>query len=868
MSNSFYTNVQVMGNSILFRGLLNGKRIKKRLPFKPKLYVKSNKPSKYQSLFGEALEQIEFGDINDSKEFIEKYKEVPGFKIYGNTRNDYAFIAEMFQGDIDWDISRISIAYLDIEVGSDNGFPDPDHAHEPITAITLYINNEYHVFGCGQFSVDAIDNPSFKADKKLIIYHSCQDEVDLLTQFVTIWVQYMPDVVTGWNINMFDIPYIVNRMKRLFLDDSGEVDLVKSLSPWGWVKPRVAHLGKKEINMYDVHGISILDYLDLYKKYPAPITRESYKLDFIGELELGVKKLDYSEYGDLNALYRTNYQKFIEYNIQDVTIVLLLEEKNRLIELALTLAYDSKVNYDDVFSQVRMWDTIIYNFLLGKNIIIPPKKEGEKKKQFVGAYVKEPIVGMYHWLASFDFTSLYPHLIMTYNISPETLIEPVDYDDEMREFLIDNAKYITIDGLLSGKVDTSICQRKNISLTPNGQFFRRDRQGFLPALMDKMYKDRAAYQGKMNEGKKKIETNITKQERHELDKVIARYHNLQWTKKICLNSAFGAVGNQYFRFFDVRLAEAITMSAQLSVLWIQKHINEYMNKTIGTTNVDYVVASDTDSVYLNMGELVNKAIPIEKQQALGTLKIIRMMDKLCVDLIQPFIDKSCKNLSDYVNAYQQRLNMKREALCDKGIWTGKKHYMINVWNNEGIEYAKPKLKVVGMEAIKSSTPSIVRKKLKDTFALIMEKDELTVRKFINDFKSEFFAASVQDISFPRGMNNLEEYSNDKTVFSSGTPIHVKGALIFNNQLKQRGLLKKYPQIKEGEKLKFVYLKQPNPLQATVISYATVIPEEFGLDGYLDYEMMYAKTYVDPISDVLDAIGWSIEEKSSLESLFG
>jgi DNA polymerase elongation subunit (family B) len=579
---------------------------------------------------------------------------------------------------------------------------------------------------------------------------------------------------------------------------------------------------------------------------------------------LGEKKLDYSEFETLHQLYKHDYQKFIEYNIKDVELVEKLEDKMKLIELALTLAYDNKVNYDDVFTQVRMWDAIVYNYLLKKKIVIPQMKKGSKSSQYEGAYVKDPILGMHEWVASFDLNSLYPHLIMQYNISMETLIEPAKYNDNMRGF-IQNCN-VNVDNLLHQEIDTAVLKDLGATVTPNGQLFHVNKgQGVLPEIMDSMYKDRTRYKKLAIEAKKKIETVLEdKNQVQYLEKQVARYNNLQLAKKVTLNSAYGALGNQYFRFFDIRIAEGITTAGQLSIRWIEKKINEYMNKLLKTNDQDYVIASDTDSIYLNMGPLVKKLYP----DTSDSKKVIKFMNKVCDEKIQPFIDASYDELKEYVNAYQQRMEMKRESLADKAIWTAKKRYILNVYDSEGVAYAKPKLKIMGLEAVKSSTPSACRQKIKEAITIIMTQTQDDLHKFIEKFREEFRTLPVEDISFPRSVNGLTEYADSAQIFKKGTPIHVKGALVYNHFLRELKLTKRYQQIQEGEKIKFVYLKQPNIFNNNTLAFISGIPKQLEAAQYIDYDLQFEKSFLEPLDIILSAIDWQTEKVDSLDCFFG
>ena len=552
------------------------------------------------------------------------------------------------------------------------------------------------------------------------------------------------------------------------------------------------------------------------------------------------------------------YSVGIEYNIKDVELVDKLDEKLKLVELCLTLAYDTKTNYDDVFAQTRMWDAIIYNNLIAKNIVVPPKEKKEKDGMYVGAYVKDPQIGMFNWVASFDLNSLYPHLIMQYNISPEMLIEPQDYTDGMRQILYDG---VNVDKMLVKSVSLTVLE--GVTCTPNGQFFRTEHQGFLPKLMEDMYENRKKFKKLMLKAQQGYENATDKDEKRELGKQVSRYNNLQLAKKLSLNSAYGAMGSQYFRFFDLRLAAAITLSGQLSIRWIEGKINTYVNTLLKTEDVDYVIASDTDSIYLNMGPLIEK---FYKDQP--TDKTIKMMDKICEDKIQPVIDKYYAELAEYTKAFAQKMQMKREALADKAIWTAKKRYILHVHNNEGVQYAKPKMKIMGLEAIKSSTPSACRDKIKKSLELIMSEPESTLQQFVADFRVEFKTLPLEDISFPRSVNGLTKYAKADTIFDKGTPMHVKASLIFNHTLKEKKLLKKYELIKNGEKIKYISLVTPNPFKNDTIAFQSRIPPEFELHKWIDYNLQFRKAFLDPLDIVLRSIGWKHEKTMSIDDFFG
>ena len=841
---SFYTNVQAIAGHILYRGVLDGKRVKQKIEYSPSLYIQANKKTEYRSLDGELLQRKLFGTIYEAKDYLDKFKDISNARIFGNTRWEYAYIAEHHPDMVEWDQDKILVAVVDIEVGSENGFPDPYDANEPITAIAItYIGSPPIVLGCGDYVVQGDET-----------YIKCRDEWTLCKKFIELWSRKCPDVITGWNTKFFDIPYLINRFNKILGEDE-----TRKLSPWNFIKNRTTNINGRQLIAYEIVGVASLDYIELYKWYaPGGKSQESYRLDNIAQVELGDGKISYDEYENLHQLYRQNYQKFIEYNIKDVDLILRLEDKLKLIELALTLAYDTKSNYEDVFAQTRMWDSLTYSYLLKQNIIVPPKIIQEKDAAFEGAYVKDVKAGLHDYVASFDLNSLYPHLMMQYNISPETLIEPENYTEEMRKVI---SSGVTVDKMLNKSIDTS--ELEGVTITPNGQFFRTDIQGFLPKMMEEMYEDRKKFKNLMIQAKKEYEVEKDESKKYEIEKRIARYDNLQLAKKVSLNSAYGALGSQYFRFYDLRMALGVTTAGQLSIRWIENKINEYMNKLLSTDEIDYVIASDTDSIYLKLGPLVNKVY----SKKTDVNQLIAFMDRVCEDKIQPYIDKSYQELATYVHAYDQKMQMKREALANKGIWIAKKRYILNIYNNEGVQYAEPKMKVMGLEMVKSSTPAAIRTKMKESIKLIINGTEDDIHKFIADFREEFKRMPPEEISTPRGMNGLKTYTDAVSMYKKGTPIHVKGAILYNHHLKELGLTKKYELIKEGEKIKYTYLKMPNPFKETVISYPSRLPKEFELDKYVDYDLQFDKTFLDPIRGILDCIGWKTEKGNSLEDFF-
>ena len=831
----FYTNVQMVGNHFLVRGYENGRHFMTREKFYPTLFVESKGKTKYKTLEGEYVQSIEPGTVRDCREFIKRYDGVDNFKIYGNDRYIYQYISEKYpEEEIKFDTNKIKISTIDIEVKAENGFPDVESAAEEVLLITVqdYTTKQIRTWGQGPFN----------NRQQNVIYKQFRTEYELLNDFINWWMieDNTPEVVTGWNSELYDIPYLVRRIDRIL----GE-KLMKRISPWGLVTERETMImGRKHIS-YDVGGITQLDYLNLYKKFTYK-AQESYRLDYIASVELGQKKLDHSEFDTFKDFYTKGWQKFVEYNIIDVELVDRMEDKMKLIELAIVMAYDAKANYADVFSQVRMWDTIIYNYLKKRNIVIPPIVRSDKDSKYAGAYVKEPIPGKYDWVVSFDLNSLYPHLIMQYNISPETLLP-------------ERHPSATVDRILNQEINFELYS--NNAVCPNGSMYRKDKRGFLPELMDKIYKDRTIYKKKMLQAKQQYEKTPTKA----LEKEIARCNNIQMARKIQLNSAYGAIGNQYFRYYKLANAEAITLSGQVSIRWIENKMNQKINKILKTNDVDYVIASDTDSIYLNLGPLVENVYEGRKKTTEG---IVTFLNKVCEMELEKYIDRCYEELATYVNAYDQKMQMKRENIAERGIWTAKKRYILNVWDSEGVRYDEPKLKMMGIEAVKSSTPAPCRTMIKDGLKLMMSGTEEDVINFIDKCRTDFKKLPPEEIAFPRSVSDVVKYRSYSSIYTKGTPIHCRGALLFNHYIKEKNLTNKYSLINNGEKIKFLYLKKPNIIRENVISFIQDFPRELDLDKYIDYDLQFEKSFVEPLKSILDAIGWNVEKTVNLELFFG
>ena len=831
---SFYTNVLQYGNSLLVRYVENGKRLTKRVKYQPTLFdlVNTRERTGYSTLDGRAVLPHKFDSIRDAKDWIADRDNQD--IVFGNTQYPYCWIADEYPGRVDWDLDQMLVITIDIEVECENGFPKPEDALEPMLSITVKNHQTKRIVVWGLHD--------FRNDRDDVTYIKCESEVHLLKEFLAFWERNVPDIVTGWNTEFFDIPYLCNRIKRVFDEDE-----VKRLSPWRNVFDRQVYQMGRTHQIYTIDGVSALDYYDLYRKFTYT-NQERYTLDHIAYVELGERK-DGNPFDTFREWYTKDYQSFIEYNITDVELVDKLEDKMRLIELCLTMAYEAKVNLTDVLGTVRYWDILIYNHLRERNLVIPPKKEHGKNEKYEGAYVKDPQVGMHNWVMSFDLNSLYPHLIMQYNISPETL---VNSGADLAEGMVDK--------LLEGKAknDTEYC------MTPNGAFFRKDIRGFLPELMESMYNDRVKYKKLMLQAEQEYEDT----KNPALLKDISKYNNIQMAKKISLNSAYGAIGNNWFRYYDLLIATAITTAGQLSIRWIEKALNIHLNKVLKTENIDYVIASDTDSVYITFDALVHKIFG-EGQE---TGKVVTFLDKLAKEKLEPFIDKSYSALATHMNAYDQKMYMKREVIADKGIWTAKKRYILNVHDSEGVRYKEPKLKMMGIEAVKSSTPAPCRARIKDAMNIIMGGTEKELNTFIQDFREEFMKLPPEDIAYPRSCNGVTKYRGTDRLFKQGAPIHVKGGILYNHLVQKNNLSNRYPYIQEGDKVRFLHMKEPNIYQSSAFSFITTLPRELDIMDKIDYDMQFEKSFVEPLRFIAEKAKWLIDSsygtQGTLEDFFG
>lgn len=835
----FYTHVYQRRNDILLRGYENGKRVQRKISYKPYLFVsdRTGKASEWKSLYQKKpLAKMEFANIGEARDFMERYEDVAGFDYHGYTKWQYVYLADEYAGFVDFDLGRINKGFLDIECRSNNGFPSIERALDAITAITISDGKNYTTFAVGDF----------KTDDETVEFIQCLNEKDLLYKFLAHWREMDLDVITGWNVESFDLPYLYNRMCNVIGEEEAD-----KLSPWNHVD-RYKFFDKmgRECQAVRIQGIATLDYMQLYLKFTYH-KQEQYSLGYIGQVELEIDKVDYKALGykNLEDLFQRNHQLYVEYNVHDVRIVVKLDEKMDFISQACAIAYDAHVNLEDAVTSVLLWEAIILNHFNSKKVAMPKRVRSNKGASIAGAYVKDPKPGRYDWLASFDLASLYPHLMMMFNISPEMFIER-DYSCTPDEWL----------NVMRADYWHDVALRENCCIAGSGSKFRKEEQGFLPYLMQHYYDGRKKNKKLMLEYQQKL---VDEPNNKEFARKVVQYNNIQMAMKIILNSAYGATSNQWFLFYNDDIAEAVTLSGQVVIQWAANSLNAFFNNMMGTKNKDYVIASDTDSVYLHLENLVNEYK--KRNSDADTASIVQFLDKFCDQKVQPEINRFFEELAELMNAYEQKMYMKREAIAERGIWTGGKRYIMLVWNNEGVQYQKAKFKMTGIEAVRSSTPTVCRGAIAEAAEIMIRLDEEKFLTYIEDFERKFQSSSVADIARNSSVKDLTKYAGE----TKSVPPHVAGSLAYNDMIKKKGLDDVYPLIRDGDKVKFLKMKVPNPTFGKWIAFPNgELPKELGIEGYVDRQEHYQIGFLQPMTTLANAAGMRVERSFSLNDFFG
>ncbi len=846
MSKSYINVYQSSASIITHLYIEDGIFKEEKVKFKPFLGVHAlgRENTSWTDIYGKPVKIKVFDSIPDMKNW--KKENNVGLDILGDISPVNQFIATTYRKDIKIQKEGLKIWNFDIEVYSDSGFPHANLAQHPVNAITIHeINSDtYQVFSLKDYT----------DERKNVNYTKCSSENDLLNKFLDFFQQEKPAILTGWNINLFDIPYLVNRINRIL-----EPNDVKKMSRDGIIKQheQTTSNGKKQI-FYTLQGHIIWDYMELYKKYQQE-PRERYSLSYISQYELGKDKIDYSEFENLSNLYKLDFQKFIKYNINDTSLVAELDKKLGYIDLALSIMYKVKCIPDVIFGTVQPWDCLIYNELLSRKILCPPNKT-TFKDEYPGGYVKNPIKGLHEWVMVFDIVSSYPNQIRSFNLSPETIISDLETPEELKKV----AKYLSF---IKHESDTNkdICptenleeiekysklfEKYNVCFTANGHFFKKNVEGIIPSIYSRLFNDRLEYKKIAKIKKKEYQKTKDKNTKHEYEQA----ELYSYTLKIILNSGYGNLANVYSRYYDIRIAEAITTNGQTCV----RGVANYLEKKYPMISNVY---SDTDSQMLNVSEIVKQRF---KDKKVDKKAILEFLLKFSQQIIEPNINEFFNRLAKAMNMRELTIKMEPECIADTSIHIAKKRYIMSKLWDEGIFYIdKPKLKIRGVEIVRTSTPEIVRDKLKEAVDLIFEtKDNDKLIEFVDNFKNEFFNSKFEQIAFPRSVT----FSN-YTLQTKGLPIGVRAAFVYNKFIKDNNLQDKYSLISDGDKIKFCLIKEPNLLQSNVVGIPSKLPEELEKIINIDYNEQFKKTFLAPLESIFNTIDWSYERKSSLLDFF-
>lgn len=893
---AFYTFCERVGSRIYHRYIGDdGRRYQEIVGETPlDLFIKGKGDDK--SLYGDQLSKVSFASVADALDFVKKYEGVT--PVYGQTNPVYQFVSNTYPGLIDFDFKKYRILNFDIETRFDGCEDDEEvtvrkvfsEESEVVTVERMKALSDvwevwdavnerwYKVSECPQqnpggfpaakdanYEVLTISCKLFGSPKRVTFglkdyavkdanqtYIKCTDERDLLTRFLQFVRVIDPDILTGWNIEWFDVPYIVNRVRKIL----GE-EMANKMSPFhAHTKKCLTQYGDKDdpdAVAYRILGVVVFDYYDLYRKY-NPVKQESYKLDSIAEVELKENKVDFSEYdNNLMKLYTNNFEKYVDYNEQDVYLVERLDDKKQFIRLAITTVLMTKSMYRDVHGKVKLWDNLIYNMLKDENIILPAAPRIGTKEKIIGAYVKEPIAAKYRWVVSLDLTSLYPSICMMFNMSPETIVREEQGTLEL------------VEALLKGADLAKAARERGYCMTANGAAFRQDHQGVLPRAMKYVFDTRKKYKNLMLDKKREKEAFLKDGGSKNdpaliaIENAIAAADATQGAMKVLANSGYGVTANVAFRYFSKSIAQGITLTGQLVIQYIGNKINEYLNKKFGT-NRDYIITSDTDSCYLTLD-----GVPSDPKNAAQS---VEELHQFIEKELQPYINQCFQDLSDNLGCKKNFLDMKREAISDVGIWRAKKNYVLQVYDMEGVRYKDPELKMMGIETARSDKPKIVRKRLEEDLKILLNGTEEQLLKCIDEFKKEFYNTSVEDLAMPKGVSELRAWMNPDGTHKEKAPWNTRAALAFNRLLREKGLEKSYERIRNGNKVKMFALKPINPLRINSIGFIGTLPKEMGMHEFLDYEAQWEKAYLSPLKSFTDILGWQTKKINSLEALFG
>ncbi|ARB05831.1 hypothetical protein fHeYen901_58 [Yersinia phage fHe-Yen9-01] len=897
----FYLTIEQIGDTLHERFIdKNGQEQRREIKYSPTLFHHTQNESKYKDIYGANCQKKKFDSLWEAKQWMKRMEDI-GQDAMGMDDFKLAYLSDKYPDEIQYDASKIRTVNYDIEVTAPE-FPNASQALYPVDALTHYdsVANKFYVFDLLNSPYGSVTKwcpikaglPESEGGDEIpqdildrIEYMAFDTEEELLLEYLNLWERQTPVILTGWNVEGFDNPYMYNRLKNVFGENTA-----KRLSPNRKVNSKIIQnmYGDKEV--ITPLGISVLDYLDLYKKFSFT-NQASYKLDYVAEAELGVGKMKYD--GPINKLRELDHQRYISYNIIDVARVQQIDQKRQFLNLSMSLGYYAKMQIQSVFSPIKTWDAIIFNSLKAQDKVIP-QSQRHVQQGYPGAYVKEPKPSAYKYIMSFDLTSLYPSIIRQVGISPETIagqfkLHPI-------------AEYINM---------TAPKPSEEFSCSPNGWMFDKNIDGIIPVEITKVFNQRKEHKGYMlaaqrnmelikdilnhkSFGDKSLKTDINhradfddevKELLKELteadlsmlldkaDRAAIASNTAQINRKLLINSLYGALGNIYFRYYDLRNASAITLFGQMAIQWIERKINEYLNKTIGTDNFNYVIAGDTDSVYVCVDKLIEK---VGEDKFRDTNHLVDFLDKFAREKMEPAIDAGFREMGAYMNNKEHLMFMDREAIsCPPlgsdgigGFWTAKKRYALNVYDMEGTRYAEPKMKIMGLETQKSSTPKACQKALKECIRRMLQEGEQSLQEYYKEFESEFRQQDYTTIASVSSANNIAKY-DDNGFPAFKCPSHIRGVLTYNRASKN---VDGAEAIVEGEKVMVLPLMDQNPFGDKVISWPSGINLPSAIEHdvlkYLDYTSLFNKTFVKPLESFTTAAELHYEKRASLDDIFG
>lgn len=895
----FYISIETVGNNIVERYIdENGKERTREVEYLPTMFRHCKEESKYKDIYGKNCAPQKFPSMKDARDWMKRMEDI-GLEALGMNDFKLAYISDTYGSEIVYDRKFVRVANCDIEVTGDK-FPDPMKAEYEIDAITHYdsIDDRFYVFDLLNSMYGSVSKWDAKLAAKLdceggdevpqeildrVIYMPFDNERDMLMEYINLWEQKRPAIFTGWNIEGFDVPYIMNRVKMILGERS-----MKRFSPIGRVKSKLIQnmYGSKEI--YSIDGVSILDYLDLYKKF-AFTNLPSFSLESVAQHETKKGKLPYD--GPINKLRETNHQRYISYNIIDVESVQAIDKIRGFIDLVLSMSYYAKMPFSGVMSPIKTWDAIIFNSLKGEHKVIP-QQGSHVKQSFPGAFVFEPKPIARRYIMSFDLTSLYPSIIRQVNISPETI---------RGQF-----KVHPIHEYIAG---TAPKPSDEYSCSPNGWMYDKHQEGIIPKEIAKVFFQRKDWKKKMfaeemnAEAIKKIImkgagscstkpeveryvkfsddflnelSNYTESVLNSLieecEKAATLANTNQLNRKILINSLYGALGNIHFRYYDLRNATAITIFGQVGIQWIARKINEYLNKVCGTNGEDFIAAGDTDSVYVCVDKVIEK-VGLDRFKEQNDL--VEFMNQFGKKKMEPMIDVAYRELCDYMNNREHLMHMDREAIScpplgSKGVggfWKAKKRYALNVYDMEDKRFAEPHLKIMGMETQQSSTPKAVQEALEESIRRILQEGEESVQEYYKNFEKEYRQLDYKVIAEVKTANDIAKY-DDKGWPGFKCPFHIRGVLTYRRAVSGLGVAP----ILDGNKVMVLPLREGNPFGDKCIAWpsGTELPKEIRSDvlSWIDYSTLFQKSFVKPLAGMCESAGMDYEEKSSLDFLFG